>query len=237
MRIRPIAWLTAGAVALSSSIGLSCSVRAQTAPPAARGIEAPIGKVQMATGSATIEHATAVILQANLVSGARQAKVGDFVYRNDIVQTGADGRLGLTFSDGTAFNISSNARMELNEFVYDPNGASNSSLFNLTKGSLTFVAGRVAKTGIMKIETPVGTAGIRGTTPHVEILDDGTVRFSTLIEESDTATTGPPGAQPIRGAPPVRRRQSAPNTRSAQQPVTDNYDRLFNLNLNICKGC
>jgi hypothetical protein len=35
----------------------------------------------------------------------------------------------------------------------------------------------------MKVDTPIGTMGIRGTTPRVEILNDGSVRFSTLIEE------------------------------------------------------
>jgi HAD superfamily hydrolase (TIGR01662 family) len=58
--------------------------------------------------------------------------------------------------------------MVLNEFVYDPNGKSNSTLFSLSKGTFTFIAGKVAKTGDMKIDTPVATMGIRGTTPHVE---------------------------------------------------------------------
>ena len=44
--------------------------------------------------------------------------------------------------------------MALNEFVYDPDGKSNSTLFNLTKGTFTFVAGKIAKTGDMKIDTP-----------------------------------------------------------------------------------
>jgi hypothetical protein len=35
----------------------------------------------------------------------------------------------------------------------------------------------------MKVDTPIGIMGIRGTAPRVEILDDGTVKFSTLIEE------------------------------------------------------
>jgi hypothetical protein len=34
----------------------------------------------------------------------------------------------------------------------------------------------------MKVDTPVATMGIRGTTPHVEISEDGAVKFSTLIE-------------------------------------------------------
>jgi hypothetical protein len=35
----------------------------------------------------------------------------------------------------------------------------------------------------MKVDTPLGTMGIRGTAPRVEILEDGTVKFSTLVEE------------------------------------------------------
>lgn len=144
----------------------------------------PIGKVLNATGTVHIEHSTEMLLQAKLSSsGAGLAKTGDLVYRGDVVQTGADGVLAITFADGTSFNVSSNARMELNEFVYDPNGSSNSALLNLTKGTFSFIAGNVAHTGDMKVATPVGTMGIRGTAPRVEILDDGTVRFSTLVEQ------------------------------------------------------
>lgn len=73
--------------------------------------------------------------------------------------------------------------MELNEFVYDPNGHSNSTLISLVQGTFTFIAGNIAHTGDMKVDTPVGVMGIRGTAPRVEISPDGTVKFSTLIEE------------------------------------------------------
>jgi hypothetical protein len=36
---------------------------------------------------------------------------------------------------------------------------------SLTKGTFTFIAGEVAHTGRMKVDTPVGTMGIRGTAP------------------------------------------------------------------------
>ena len=72
--------------------------------------------------------------------------------------------------------------MEINEFVYDPNGHNNSTLLSLSKGTFAFIAGNVAHTGDMKVETPIGTMGIRGTAPRVQILDDGTVKFSTLVE-------------------------------------------------------
>jgi len=143
----------------------------------------PIGKVLTAAGTVRIDHSTVITVQANLpTNGVGEAKVGDLVYRGDIIQTGSDGKLGIAFADGSSFSVSPNARMEVNEFVYDPHGHSNSSLMSLTKGTFAFIAGEVAHTGNMKVDTPVGTMGIRGTAPRVEISNDGSVKFSTLIE-------------------------------------------------------
>ena len=69
--------------------------------------------------------------------------------------------LVLSLSDGTVFNMGASARMVLNELVYDANSTSNSALISLVKGSFTFVAGQVAHTGDMKVDTPVATMGIR----------------------------------------------------------------------------
>jgi len=54
---------------------------------------------------------------------------------------------------------------------------------SLTKGTFTFIAGEVAHTGSMKVNTPVGTMGIRGNATRVEMLNDGSVKYSTLIEQ------------------------------------------------------
>ena len=144
----------------------------------------PIGKVMTVTGMTHIEHPATILVQASLPGNPdAPTKVGDLVYRGDVIQTGVDGTIGIVFADGTSFNVSNNAKMEVNDFVYDPNGHSNSSLMSLTKGTFTFIAGNVAHTGDMKVDTPVGTMGIRGTAPRVEILDDGTVKFSTLVEQ------------------------------------------------------
>ena len=202
MCIHLIGILATGLVLAFGSL-LPCPAYAQihSAQPAVQAVAPePIGKVVTATGAVTIEHAEAMVVQANVAGQAGQTKVGDLVYRGDVVRTGADGRVGINFTDGTSFNLSSNARMALNEFVYDPNGKSNSTLFNLSKGTFTFVAGKIAKTGDMKIDTAVATVGIRGTTPHIEIAEDGTVRFSTLVEEGKNKlakkAAGPPADQP-----------------------------------------
>ena len=172
----------------------------------------PIGKVVTATGAVTIEHAEATVVRANVPDQAGQTKIGDLVYRGDVVQTGTDGRVGINFTDGSSFSLSSNARMTLNEFVYDPNGKSNSTLFNLSKGTFTFIAGKIAKTGDMNIDTPIATMGVRGTTPHIEIADDGTVKFSTLVEE---------------GKNKLAKKAAAP----AEQPDRHKFD------FRICRGC
>src|SRR5262249_60391502 len=123
----------------------------QTIPPdPSEGAEepAPRGRVVRGAGGWTTERGGGGVVGANPpAGGVGQTKAGDPVYKGDVVQTGADGKVGITFSDGTAFNLSSNARMVLNEFVYDPNGTSNSTLFSLSKGTFTFIAGKVAKTG------------------------------------------------------------------------------------------
>ena len=194
---------------------------AQTVPAPSATQDAtvkPIGKVVAAKGMVTVQHGNAVVVQASLGNNAGHTKIGDPIYLGDIVKTGSDGQLGIAFSDGTAFNISSNARMVMNKYVYDPNSKSNSTLLSLTKGSFTFVAGNIAKTGDMKIDTPVATMGIRGTTPHVEISDDGTVKFTTLVEKGKNQVLEKYGGLTV--------------TPREQHPV-----HREKLNLKICNGC
>lgn len=195
----------------------------------------PIGKFLDVSGAVTLEHATSVVVQANLPSGPiQQAKINDLVYQGDLVRTGPDSAASIAFVDGTSFKISANARMELDEFVYDPKGSSNSTLINLTAGNFTFLAGMVAKTGNMKVETPVATLGIRGTAPRVEILDNGAVKFSTLIEEHKSARerspVRPPSGSGTRRAQ-VQPTRTGPSTLDLP-PITDDK-----LNLTICRRC
>lgn len=128
------------------------------ADPSASGGKV-IGHVTKLTGTATATR-NGVSITLNM---------GDNVEKGDVVQTGSDSTLGLTFIDGTVFGLSSKARMVLNEMVYDPNGSNNSSLLSLVAGTITFVAGETAKHGDMKVDTPVATMGIRGTAVLVQI--------------------------------------------------------------------
>jgi len=175
--------------ALSSSDGATLSpdivkalvgeVQVAQAGGAATGSAQVIGTVSKMAGSATaIRNGVSVMLN-----------VGDNVQKGDVVQAGADSSLNLTFIDGTVFGLSANARMVLNEMVYDPQGSANSSLLSLIQGTITFVAGETAHNGNMRVDTPVATMGIRGTAVLVEIgfelpSQGGAppVKFQVLVE-------------------------------------------------------
>jgi len=110
-----------------------------------------IGKVKKADGQATaIRNGVFVALN-----------VGDAVYKNDVIQTGGDSSVGIYFLDGSVLNLLANTRIALNDYSFDPNETSNGTLFSLVEGTFGFVAGKVARTGDMKLATPVAI-GIRG---------------------------------------------------------------------------
>jgi hypothetical protein len=124
-----------------------------------------VGQVGTVQGSATVTRANA---------GSIPLQVGDPIFKNDTLATGPNATLGITFDDETTFSLSPNTRIVVNEFVYQEGGAGNSALFNVAVGTAAFVASQVAKTGDMKIATPVATLGIRGTTGVVDVPQAGT---------------------------------------------------------------
>lgn len=138
---------------------LTGAVQVSQAGGGTASVSQVIGHVTKLQGTATVvRNGVSILLHQ-----------GDNVEKGDVVQSGSDSTLGITFIDGTVFGLASNARMVLNEMVYDPNGSNNSSLISLVAGTISFVAGATAKHGDMKVDTPVATMGIRGTAVLVQI--------------------------------------------------------------------
>lgn len=133
---------------------------AQAAPtPRAAASTEPIGNVATLQGSA--------IVIRNKASTPLQLK--DDIYKNDILQTSANSALGVTFNDATTFNLTAEARFEIDDYIYEEGGGKNAALFKVALGKVAFAASAVAKTGDMKIETPTVILGIRGTTGLIEV--------------------------------------------------------------------
>src|SRR6266446_805325 len=132
-----------------------------------------IGHIQTVIGSGTLARACGI---------AGEVKVGDPVCQGDVIETAADGRAGIRFIDGTTFNLSGGARMVLDEFVCDANGTSHSALFGVSRGTFSFVVGQMAKTGRLRIDTPVGSIRGRARAGGIGMLSLTALIFSVLKE-------------------------------------------------------
>ncbi len=157
-----------GSVPVSAGAMPDAARLAQTQPPPApttapspnqAAADEPIGNVATLTGSATVTRNNA----------STPLKPQDDIFLDDVLQTSANSTLGVTFNDATTFNLTANAKITVDNFVYEDGGKQNAASFDIAKGTVAFVAAAVAKTGDMKISTPTATLGIRGTTGLVEV--------------------------------------------------------------------
>ena len=127
--------------------------RAQNPADPPQPADDEIGQVATVQGVATVTRGNAA---------AAALKVNDSIFKGDVLQTGVNSALGVTFDDETTFSLSANARIVVDEFVYQEGGSTNAAVFTVTTGTAAFVASLVAQTGDMKIATPTASLGIRG---------------------------------------------------------------------------
>lgn len=102
------------------------------------------------------------------------AKVGATLKASDVLVTGKDGALGVTFRDNTRLSLGPNTEMAVEEYVFDPGRDKVSMVTRLSKGTLAFTSGLISKLkpGAAKLRTPTGTLGIRGTRFLVKVEAD-----------------------------------------------------------------
>jgi len=137
-----------------------------------------IGEVREAEGQVQATRPDGTIVQLG---------VGDDVYQGDILATGADGKVGIIFVDGTVFSLGQSGRMTLNNLVFDPGGDSAMSL-SVLQGTFVFLSGEVAGSAAdgMTVRTPIIALGVRGTQVG-GTLENGVF---TLFPDQDTGDVG-----------------------------------------------
>ena len=144
-------------------VSWSFAARAQTQPGASQAVDDAVGQIATLQGGATVTRGK---------TAAAALKISDAVYRNDVLATGTNAALGVTFDDETTLSLSANARIVVDDFVYEKGAKGNKAVLNVARGTVAFVASLVAKTGDMTITTPTSTLGIRGTTGVVDVPDN-----------------------------------------------------------------
>ncbi|MGD9946146.1 MAG: FecR domain-containing protein [Burkholderiaceae bacterium] len=125
------------------------------ASPAGAAETAPAGVVKTVTGQAWVSSG----------SGEIRAVVGMPVQAGATVRTGDDGALGLTLKDNTVMSLGPRTEIALDAFVFDPGRDRLGLTLRLTRGTLNFISGLIAKLRpeAQIIRTPTGTIGVRGT--------------------------------------------------------------------------
>ena len=141
-------------IALFAFIVLQTTTGTRNRPAWMPGAQA-IGQVQDLTGEAF----------STRPDGARvRLNARDPVFQGDVIETAGDAAISLLFFDETTISLGDDARLALNELVYNPATRAGQSPHAIVKGVLVFVSGKIAKanSGQMTATTPIATIGIRG---------------------------------------------------------------------------
>lgn len=123
--------------------------------------------------AAEIGRIKTVVGQASIVRGASStpAAPGATLSIKDVLTTGPDGRIGITFIDNSRFAVGPNAHVALAAFEFDDTTHKGSSLTQVDRGSLAIVSGQIAKENRdgMKVRTPTSLLAARGTRFVVDV--------------------------------------------------------------------
>jgi hypothetical protein len=134
-----------------------------SAPPAVGQTmgQGEIGRIKSVVGTAQVWRGQA----------AKPAEPGRPLLVSDVLTTGSNGRIGVTFVDNSRFAIGPNSRVALSQFEFDDTTHRGKSLTTVDRGSLGVVSGQIAKENkdAMKVRTPTSLLAARGTTFAVDV--------------------------------------------------------------------
>jgi len=122
---------------------------------------AEIGRIKSVAGSASVVRGKA----------ATPAAPGQLLQVSDVLKTGADGRIGITFVDNSRFAVGPNSSIALSQFEFDDTTHAGKSLTTVNRGSLAVVSGQIAKENkdAMRVRTPTSLLAARGTRFVVQV--------------------------------------------------------------------
>jgi hypothetical protein len=122
---------------------------------------APIGTVKSASGDVRVARAGQEI----------RPEAGTTLQQKDILRTGADGALGVTFRDNSTVSLGPNSDLAVETFVFEPAEKKFGFVSRMTRGTALFVSGAMAKLSpeSVSVATPTSTIGVRGTKFLVEV--------------------------------------------------------------------
>mgnify|MGYP003465476706 CR=1 FL=1 len=120
-----------------------------------------VGQVKTAKGTVHVER-----------DGKRlPASVGMPIRQADALVTGADGSVGVTFSDNSLLSTGPNSVLVVDRYSFDSTTHAGRFDASLKKGTLAVVSGKMVKQSpdAMRVRTPAAIMGVRGTEFVVQV--------------------------------------------------------------------
>lgn len=142
----------------------------------------PVGEVTEVTGEAKIIRNDGT---------EEKLTLGTPVFEGDIIETEGSGAVNIGFIDDSSFAVSENARIAIDEFVFDPSTEAGAQDFSILRGVFMYTSGLIGRENpdSVDIDTPVGSIGIRGTIIGGKI-DPGGESQITVIEGAIVVRNG-----------------------------------------------
>ena len=136
-----------------------------------------VARAQQAIGS-TADARNQVTREFGGSSGT--LSVGDSVFLNEVVKTGADSLAKFVFVDSTNLAVGPTSRVVLDRFVFEGDPSAQKVAVNLAKGVFRFTTGGLDKKAYT-INTPTAAIGVRGTVLDIAVRSNADTRV-TLVE-------------------------------------------------------
>ncbi len=123
-----------------------------------------IGMIKVVSGDATV-----------ISKGTETpAKAGTPLFEGDIVRTGDNSAVGMTFSDNSRLSMGPKSEVSIESYAYSRPGRKDSFDARLKRGSLTATSGQIAKSRplAMRVLMPTTVLGVKGTTLAARVGGD-----------------------------------------------------------------
>lgn len=124
---------------------------------------ADIGRIKRASGEAHVERKGEMLA----------AEPGLILQAQDVLITGPDGGISVTFIDNSRFSAGPNSRVSLDEFEFNATTQDGKIQIGIERGSIAVISGQISKKkrDAMRIRTPTSVLGVRGTRFVVEVKE------------------------------------------------------------------
>jgi len=124
-----------------------------------------VGEIKTVRGAAHVERGGTLLA----------ASPGIKVRQSDVLVTGADGAVGVTFLDNSLLSLGPGSRLGIDHYSFDSTTHAGRFDSSLSKGTLAVVSGKMVKQSpdAMRVRTPTGVMGVRGTEFAVQVGEPG----------------------------------------------------------------